>query len=39
MQLSLSRLPIGKIGKVEYIKDNNLKRRFLDLGLIPNTHC
>ncbi|NMB27410.1 MAG: ferrous iron transport protein A [Tissierellia bacterium] len=37
MQLSLSRLPIGKIGKVEYIKDNNLKRRFLDLGLIPNT--
>lgn len=36
-RLSLSHLPIGKMGKIEYIKDNNLKRRFLDLGLIPNT--
>ncbi|MCF6465322.1 FeoA family protein [Clostridium sp. Cult2] len=36
-QLSLSNLPIGDVGKVEYIKDNSLKRRFLDLGLIPNT--
>ena len=37
MQLSLNYLPVGKTGKIEFIRDNNLKRRFLDLGLIPNT--
>lgn len=35
--ISLNCLPIGKLGQVEYINENNLKRRFLDLGLIPNT--
>ena len=35
--VSLNCLPIDNFGQVEYIKDNNLKRRFLDLGLIPNT--
>lgn len=35
--LALNNLPIGKLGKVEYIKDNHLKRRFLDLGIIPGT--
>ena len=35
--VSLNDLPIDNFGQVGYIKDNNLKRRFLDLGLIPNT--
>lgn len=36
-QFSLSCLPIGDVGRVALIRDNHLKRRFLDLGLIPNT--
>jgi len=36
-ELSLNNLPVGQLGKVEYIKDNHLKRRFLDLGVIPGT--
>ncbi len=36
-QLTLNSLPVGHSGKVAYIKDNNLKRRFLDLGIIPDT--
>ena len=35
--IPLSYLPIGSLGQVKHIEDNCLKRRFLDLGLIPNT--
>lgn len=35
--ISLNHLPPGKIGKIEYLKDNESKRRLLELGLIPNT--
>lgn len=35
--LILSSLPIGRKGIVVSIKENKYKRRFLDLGIIPNT--
>lgn len=36
--LALKDLPVGKLGQISYISgDNYSKRRFLDLGLTPNT--
>ncbi len=36
--IPLKNLPVGKIGLVAFISnDNYSKRRFLDLGLTPNT--
>lgn len=36
-QSTLSSLAVGEKGKVVSLKDNDLKRRFLDLGIIPGT--
>ncbi|MBU5438558.1 ferrous iron transport protein A [Tissierella sp. MSJ-40] len=35
--LPLSNLPVGQFGQVIYLDDNDLKRRFLDLGITPHT--
>jgi len=35
--IPLTHLPIGETERVKYIEDSHMKRRFLDLGLTPNT--